>query len=101
MSSQQTSPARIEANRGNAQKSTGPKTPEGKAKSRLNGLVHGLRARTLVLPGEDEQEYNRRGEDLARELRPQSALEATLVETLAASSWRVERCRKAERAVLT
>src|SRR5579883_2633178 len=95
------SPARVEANRQNALKSTGPKTPDGKARSRLNGLIHGMRARTVVLPGEDEQEYNRRCEDMARELRPENALEATLVETLVASSWRLERCRRAEKAALT
>jgi len=95
------SPARIEANRKNALKSTGPKTAEGKSRSRLNGLIHGLRARTVVLPGEDEQEYNRRCEDMARQLRPANALEATLVETLVASSWRLGRCRRAEKAALT
>ena len=42
----------IAANRLNAQKSTGPKTPEGRAAVRLNGVEHGLYAETLVLPGE-------------------------------------------------
>ena len=40
----------IAANRLNAQKSTGPKTPEGRAAVRLNGVKHGLTAETLVLP---------------------------------------------------
>ena len=37
-------PARVEANRRNAQKSTGPRTPRGKAQSCLNGLKHGGRS---------------------------------------------------------
>jgi hypothetical protein len=41
---------RREVNRTNRQKSTGPRTAAGKARSKLNGLKHGLRAATLVLP---------------------------------------------------
>ncbi len=49
-----TSQRRLEANRRNALKSTGPKTPEGKAAVRLNALKHGLLSRDILLPGEDE-----------------------------------------------
>jgi hypothetical protein len=49
MASQQ----QIDANRRNSQKSTGPKTPEGRAAVRLNGVKHGLTASTLVLKGEE------------------------------------------------
>ena len=48
----------FEANRRNAQKSTGPKTPEGKSAVSMNALRHGLRARSVVLPGEDRAEFN-------------------------------------------
>ena len=44
---------RAEASRHNALKSTGPRTPEGKKRSKFNALKHGLSAKTLVLPGED------------------------------------------------
>ncbi len=47
--------AQIEANRLNAQKSTGPKTVGGKTRARFNALKHGMTARTImpVLPQED------------------------------------------------
>ena len=44
---------RREKNRANAKKSTGPKTQAGKARSRFNSTVHGLRAEILALPTED------------------------------------------------
>jgi len=50
-----TSNRKAEANRRNARKSTGPKTPEGKAAVRLNALKHGLLSREVLLPGEDEE----------------------------------------------
>ncbi len=45
------------ANRRNAQKSTGPRTPEGKAKSRFNALKYGIHADQIVLPTENEDEW--------------------------------------------
>jgi hypothetical protein len=48
----------IAANRQNAQKSTGPKTPEGRAAVRLNGVTHGLTAQTLILKGETESDFD-------------------------------------------
>src|SRR5204863_2313408 len=59
-----TSTKQIEANRRNSLKSTGPKTPEGKAVASLNNLRHGLRARTVVLPGEKSEEFHRLCDDL-------------------------------------
>ena len=49
--------AQVQANRFNAQKSTGPRTPEGKAKVAQNAVTHGLLARAAVLQGEDWEEY--------------------------------------------
>jgi hypothetical protein len=51
-------PAQILANRSNAQKSTGPRTAEGKAASRPNALKHGLDAESLILPGENPAAYD-------------------------------------------
>ena len=51
------SEARIAANRLNAQKSTGPRTAEGKAVVAQNAVKHGLLAREGLLRGEDREEY--------------------------------------------
>lgn len=48
-----TSVKQIEANRRNALHSTGPTTPEGKQASRLNALKHGLRAKNVIIPGQE------------------------------------------------
>jgi hypothetical protein len=47
----------IQANRANAQKSTGPKTEQGKAKSCLNRLSHGFASNSAIVPGENPEEY--------------------------------------------
>ena len=50
-------PAQIQANRQNAQKSTGPRTPQGKAVVAQNALKHGLLARQAVIVGEDQGQF--------------------------------------------
>ncbi|WZO95742.1 hypothetical protein EP7_002710 [Isosphaeraceae bacterium EP7] len=89
------STARLEANRRNAMRSTGPKTEEGKAKSRRNSLVHGLAATTLH-PMQDAEAFARRAEQFQSSLRPMNAFEVNLVETVAAETVRIERCRNEE-----
>src|SRR6266487_1973580 len=90
----------IEANRRNALQSTGPKTPEGKAAVRLNALRHGLRARTVVLPGEQPEEFQQLCDDLEVGWRPKSRTEQFYVEQMAASQWKLNRMEMAERSVL-
>ena len=48
----------INANRQNARKSTGPKSPEGRAAVRGNALRHGLTAKSIVLSTEKETDFN-------------------------------------------
>ncbi len=90
----------LEANRRNATKSTGPRTRAGKALSSRNALRHGLCAEQVLLPYEDEGEYERLGEQLIDDFSPVGALETTLVQTLAADLWRIGRIRKIEVGVL-
>jgi len=50
---------KIDANRANARKSTGPRTAAGKAASRANAYRHGMRARTVIMPHEDQDQYHK------------------------------------------
>jgi len=87
---------KVEANRRNSLKSTGPRTPEGKAAVRLNATKHGLLSREAVLPGEDEAAFAALGEDLRAELQPAGELEGLLVERIAAAQWRLRRLGRVE-----
>jgi hypothetical protein len=50
--------SQIDANRRNAPKSTGPRTPEGKSQSSANALKHGLAAGFRVLQAENQEEFD-------------------------------------------
>ena len=91
-----TSDKKAEANRQNALKSTGPKTPEGKAAVRLNALKHGLLSQEILLPGEDEEALRELGERLRDELQPVGELENLLVDRIIASYWRLRRLGRVE-----
>jgi hypothetical protein len=91
-----TSDKQADANRRNARKSTGPKTPEGKAVARLNALKHGLLSQELLLPGEDEAALNELSELLMAELQPVGAMETLLVRDIIVAHWRLRRLRMVE-----
>jgi hypothetical protein len=71
-----TSFRQVEANRRNALRSTGPKTDEGKRRSRLNAVRHGLTAETVIASPEDVKDYRplklRSSQSIARK-RPSPA----------------------------
>ena len=90
----------IEANRRNAQKSTGPMTDLGKATAKFNALKHGMTASTAVLPYEDADSYAELREAFVATYKPANAVEASLVETVANSYWRLLRVRRVETAAL-
>src|SRR6266852_7956781 len=73
-----------------------PKTAEGKAASSMNSLRHGLRARTVVLPGENRDEFNQLCDDLQREWEPQSRTAQFYLEQMAVSQWKLTRMEVAE-----
>ena len=91
----------IEANRLNALKSTGPKTLEGKSAVRLNSLKHGLRAATLILPGENQEEFDQLCAGLEAEWRPQSLTASFYLERMAIAQWKLRRLEVAEANLLS
>jgi len=91
-----TSDKQIQANRRNALKSTGPKTPEGKDAVRLNANKHGLRSQEVLLPGEDGESLEELDENLRAELQPVGELENLLVDGIIAAHWRLRRLRRVE-----
>jgi len=93
------SAAKLAANRANAQKSTGPKTPEGKARVRTNAIKHGLRAADVILPNdpaESAEEFDDLRDSLIRDIQPANTLEHLLVDRLAVAHWRLRRAYRYE-----
>lgn len=89
----------ITANRLNAQKSTGPRTEEGRAAVRLNAVRHGLCAETIVLPGEDKAEFQALFDDLEATHKPANRSEVILVRQMAMAAWRLDRAWHVEGAL--
>src|SRR5690348_13427984 len=98
-----TSQARIEANRRNAQKSTGPRTEEGKARSSANAITHGLSSlKALPLgPGcflamEDDKQYQEMFDGYIATYNPQHRDEMDLLREAVYAKFRQERIWHAE-----
>ena len=90
------SAAKLEANRRNAQKSTGPRTDEGKEKAKMNATKHGLRAETLIVLEEDPQVLDDRREAWRACLLPGDDVEERLVECAVVHTWMQDRARRAQ-----
>jgi len=95
-----TSPKQLDANRRNAQKSTGPKTPEGRAVSKLNALKHGILSRQVLVRGlninESSRELNALHERFCQNLNPVGPVEEMLVDQIVTTHWRLRRALTAE-----
>jgi hypothetical protein len=79
---------------------TGPRTQAGKAISSMNSLKHGLTAKTVVLRGENQADFDRLTEQLLAEHAPAGTLETELVAEIAACLWRLQRARRYESTIL-
>lgn len=96
-----TSDKQTEANRRNAQKSTGPKTSEGKAAVRYNAIKHGLLSQDVILRGEDEAALRELDELLRDQLQPVGELESMLVDRIVANHWRLRRLGRVEAGIFS
>ncbi|MGB2807637.1 MAG: hypothetical protein WBC22_07850, partial [Sedimentisphaerales bacterium] len=85
------SKAKILANRRNAQKSTGPRTREGKAAISKNAVKHGLLASQAVISSENREDFDIHRDRTIRDLAPESPLESMLAERIVVLSWRLIR----------
>ena len=92
---------RAAKNRANSLRSTGPRTPEGKAVSRCNAMTHRLTATTIPpddAPGEPQGYYRKRLDLWIADVRPVGAVELALVEVACRASWRLDRVARFEAA---
>jgi hypothetical protein len=95
-STKSVSARKIAANRANAQKSTGPRTDSGKARSSLNAISHGLSSQQVVLPDEDGDAYDKSIRELEADMQPRGALQRQLVHRIGSLLWRLNRIARIE-----
>jgi hypothetical protein len=88
--------AQITANQANAQHSTGPKTPEGKARVAQNAVRHGLTSTRLVVRKDEHEEFAGFRDALVAELDPQGAVEQVTFDDLLHAAWNLHRFRRIE-----
>jgi hypothetical protein len=81
----------ILANRRNAQKSTGPRTSEGKTVVSQNAVTHGLYARKTVISSENQEDFDLFRDSMLAELAPNSPMLTMLAERIISHSWRLKR----------
>ena len=75
--------------------STGPRTSTGKDISSRNAIVHGGRIeKHIILAGESDEEYQNLREEWFLEYKPQTHLEADLIDRLAQRHWAFKRCER-------
>jgi hypothetical protein len=82
-------------------KGTGPRTAQGKRRSKLNARKHGLFFKEVLLPGEETSEYLARLEALRDDHKPQGPSQSIEVENLAISDWHERRFLQAEIAAIS
>lgn len=87
---------KMEANRRNALRSTGPRTPEGKAASRMNALRHGARSRRMPEPTSDPDAFARHRREVLERLAPCGEEERGLAEEAILQGWRLQRIHEME-----
>src|SRR4051812_46307443 len=87
---------KLQANRENAQKSTGPRTRRGKDRVSRNALRHGLLAQAALIPGEDPEPFIALHAELKAHFDPVGTVEDVLVDLVVSYLWRVRRIAQVE-----
>ena len=93
--------AQIQANRANAERSTGPRTEEGKAKSSRNALRCGVYSMARLIPGEDPAELEALTQGILKDLNPLNTQETELANQLIDLQWRLRRVTNREAEILS
>ena len=88
--------AQISANRENAQKSTGARTEEGKARSSKNATKHGFNSREFIVGDDQQEEFVSLSESLRQQVSPEGALEEEVFTQLLHAAWNLRRVRRLE-----
>ncbi|MHB9026294.1 MAG: hypothetical protein ACYC7E_19315, partial [Armatimonadota bacterium] len=89
------------SNRLNAMKSTGPRTPAGKARSSQNAIKHGFFARATLLPQEDRALFTDFARAMRHDLMPVGALEEVYAAQIIVGAWRMQRQARIEAGVFS
>ncbi len=90
---------KLEANRQNSLKSTGPTSIEGKARSAMNALKHGLTAEQIVLPNEDPEAYDALRQKWLDDYPDADAGQLALIEIAVRNIWMLDRAARHKRAM--
>ncbi|MES1258424.1 MAG: hypothetical protein ABUS51_08335 [Acidobacteriota bacterium] len=90
----------VEANRNNAKHSTGPRTPQGKARAALNAWRHGLTGQVATLPEEDRQAFEKFTTEIRHAYHPEGPLEKQIAQSIAEDEWRLNRARAIENNII-
>jgi hypothetical protein len=90
------SSAQFESNFANAQKSTGPRTEDGKHRTRLNAYRHGLTGQICLLTAEEHEAFDKHCAGIRDSLEPVGGLELELAQSIAEDHWRLKRARAIE-----
>src|SRR5215471_18502314 len=86
----------IDANRRNAAKSTGPRSPQGKAISAMNALRSGVYAQSEIIAGENPAELQTLTAEYIQRFHPTTPEQRRYVDTLIRDDWRLRRLARAE-----
>ncbi len=88
------------SNAQNAQHSTGPRTPEGKARAAANSRTHGLCAKDVIIATPEEQiEFDELLSLHLAQVKPNGSVEHVIFDQMIADTWNLRRIRRLETAL--